>query len=110
MQYIYRKHEQKKVGKKNENRNQIEDLVGSSKHWKEYKKERGQKKGVAIGIKIGIKYEKVEERKYGLKDKGLKNNTKKKINLLEVYNNEKIKEMIEGMREVIEEWMGEVKR
>lgn len=65
---------------------------------------KGRAKGrVLVGIRKGIKYKKIDEWKYGLEVSGLDIGKKGSINLLVTYTNEKIKEVIEELRGMVEE-------
>lgn len=67
------------------------------------KKKGRARGGVAVGVRKGIEYRKVEEWGFGLVVKELCIDRERKVNVIIGYNNGKIKEFIEEMRNIVNE-------
>lgn len=68
---------------------------------------RGRAKGgLLVGISKGVDMGIIEEESYGLVLKEIKIEKEKKINRIIVYNNGKIKEVLEKLRGIVEELGG----
>lgn len=71
-----------------------------------FKEKERAKDGIMTGIRKEIKYEKIIEWKYRLKMSGINVGIQEIINIVAAYSNRKIKEIIEELRRITEEWMG----